>query len=333
MQGRLENELKIQRATEKIVDNLPQFVNEWYINMKASRKTASSCQDFVIKIRKFLEYVNYDVKEIKPTDITLSVCESYMIACQTKKNENGMIVYTSDSYQKGNWSAINSLLSFLEKRKYISYNHMKDIVRPKNHDADRINNERVWLTNNDFRKILNTVKKGNPYMDGVFTYRDISILLLLMTTGMRCSALTSINIQDIDYKKNTLSIIDKGSKIHIYPLSDEIISYIRKWVRDREKIASPYTDAMFVNNKGERISSKGISNLVVDTCEQAIGKRLSPHKLRSGFCSILYEKTHDIEFVRRAVGHSNVKTTQRYIKTDGKEREKASQIMGDILKI
>lgn len=333
MQGRLENELKLQQATEKVIASLPSFVNEWYINMKASRKTASTCQDFAIKIRKFFEYINPNTNEISPRDITLEACESFMISCQTKTNENGMIVYTSDSYQQGNWSALNNLLAFMEKRKYISYNYMKDIVRPKNHDLDRIENERVLLTNNDFKKILKTVKQGNSYMNGVLNYRDISILLLFMTTGMRCSALAAINVNDIDYKTNTLSVIDKGSKTHIYPLNEEVVNYINKWIRDREKIASKNTEALFVNHRGDRISSKGISNLVVDTCEQAIGKRLSPHKLRSGFCSILYDKTHDIEFVRRAVGHSNIRTTQRYIKTDGNEREKASQIMGNLLKI
>ena len=65
--------------------------------------------------------------------------------------------------------------------------------------------------------------------------------------------------------------------------------------------------------------------------EQALGKPLSPHKLRAGFCSILYSKTHDIEFVRRAVGHSNIATTTRYIVTDGSERRKASKLLRDIL--
>ncbi|MEE3416989.1 MAG: site-specific integrase, partial [Prevotella sp.] len=58
---------------------------------------------------------------------------------------------------------------------------------------------------------------------------------------------------------------------------------------------------------------------------------LSPHKLRSGFCSIMYSKTHDIEFVRRAVGHSNVATTQRYIVTNKDEKKKSAEIMESIL--
>ena len=70
---------------------------------------------------------------------------------------------------------------------------------------------------------------------------------------------------------------------------------------------------------------------VVERCtKNALGKKLSPHKLRAGFCSILYKETHDIEFVRRAVGHSDIKTTQRYISVDDTERRKASTIMNNI---
>ena len=54
MQGRLENEMKLQQGTDELMKTLPNFVNEWYVNMKASRKRASSCRDFAIKIRKFL---------------------------------------------------------------------------------------------------------------------------------------------------------------------------------------------------------------------------------------------------------------------------------------
>ena len=54
---------------------------------------------------------------------------------------------------------------------------------------------------------------------------------------------------------------------------------------------------------------------------------VSPHKIRAGVASILYEETKDIEFVRRAIGHTNVATTQRYIRTENKEREKASKLL------
>ena len=79
------------------------------------------------------------------------------------------------------------------------------------------------------------------------------------------------------------------------------------------------------------MGGKTLTEIVQKYTGRALGKPLSPHKLRAGYCSILYNKTHDAEFVRRAVGHANVATTQRYIVTKGNERKKAAEIMASIL--
>ena len=334
MQGRLENEMKIQKSAEIVLKNTPDFIKEWYLNLQASRKTAASCYKYLMHIKKFLEYINLDVHNITPEQITLLTCESYLISCQTKKNKNGMEVLTSDSYQLTVWHVLNSLLTFLVKRNYIPENYMSYIQRPKNRDLERVNQQRVLLTAKDFKKILKTAKQGNIYSEPRFVDRNVSIILIFLTTGVRCSALTEINVSDIDFKNHILNVVDKGNKTHTYILNDELLEHLNKWLIFREQILKgKANDALFINRSGDRISSKGISDVVTSTCGEAIGKRLSPHKLRSGFCSILYDKTHDIEFVRRVVGHSNIRTTQRYIKTDSKEKEKAIHIMDNILKV
>lgn len=334
MQGRVENEIKTFKAADAVVRSLPRFANEWYFNMKASRKTASSCYDFVRKIRRFLEYINEDTMSVNTEDITLYACESFLISCQTKKDEHGMEVYTSDSYQQGMWCALNSFTKFLAKRKYIEYNYMDDIERPKNKDLDRINSERVLLTQKDFNKILAAAKEGSNYMGGLLSNRDILVLLLFMTTGMRKTALSEINLEDISMKEQTITVVDKGNKTHIYVLNDQVMQYLKKWLNDRQRLITKQSGtALFLRHNGDRLGDDSIYNIVTQSCYKGIGKKLSPHKLRSGFCSILYSKTHDVEFVRRAVGHSNIQTTQRYIKTDGEERKKAVKIMSDLLDI
>lgn len=332
MQGRLENEMKMQRTTDEIIKNMPYFVNEWYINMKASRKTASSCQEYVRKIQRFIKYISDNPTEMNVGEITLQACESYMIACQTRVNDDGLIVYTSDSYQLTVWCALNSLLKFLSKRNYIEHNFMEDIDRPVNRDLDRINNERVLLTQKDFNKILNAAKNGSSFMNGIFNSRDALIILLFMTTGMRKTALSEINIEDINVDEQILQVVDKGNKTHFYPLNDQTMIYLKRWLCDRETLVNNNSgSALFLNRNGIRIAPHGIWDIVKKYTKEGIGIELSPHKLRSGLCSILYSQTHDVEFVRRVIGHSNIQTTQRYIKTGGDEKQKAMQIMSNIL--
>ena len=66
---------------------MPGFATEWYYNLKASNKQPSSCNDFINKLRRFLTYINEDIKTIKPEDITISSTEKYFISVKKKIDE------------------------------------------------------------------------------------------------------------------------------------------------------------------------------------------------------------------------------------------------------
>lgn len=333
MQGRLEHELKTQQSTDEVVKSMPDFVQEWYVNLKASRKTAASCYDYTIKVRNFLQYIGNDDLNVSTNQITLQACESYLIMNQTKVSNNGMIVYTSDSYQIGIWYALNNFLSFLKNRQYIPENYMQYISKPKNQDLQRINNDRLLLTQKDFHKIIQCALNSNTQTKKTVPLknRDIAILLIFMTTGIRKTALSELNVNDFDRSDGTLRVVDKGNVYQHFPLNSMTLEYLHKWLIDRTKFSIQNHDALFLNYDGERITQRGIVKIVQKYSEKALGFKISPHKLRAGFCSILYDKTNDIEFVRRAVGHANISTTQRYIKTTKDEKKIASKIIEDYL--
>lgn len=336
MNGRLENELKIENVTLNTLSTMPNFATEWYYNLKASKKEASSCNDFINKLKRFLLFVNEDIKNIKPKDITLLDIEKYFITIQKKKDKDGKLVYTSGSYQYGTWCALHNFFNFMVNRKYVSENYVEYIERPKNNDLEKINENRILLTKRDFNKIINAVNMGVGSNKAKahqqrFRSRDLSIIMLFMTTGMRREALSEINIEDLDLYEKKLTVIDKGMKRHMYPLSDKVIDAIKEWVYLRGEINRNGSNALFISGNGKRMTGSAIYKLVEKYCDDALGYHISPHKIRSGFCSILYEEKGDIEFVRRAVGHSNISTTQRYIVTDNSEKAEASNFISSFL--
>jgi len=334
MANRIENELKIEQLILNNLKELPDYVSSWYSNLKASRKTMSSCNDFVNKIRNYLKSINTDTKNITIDQLTISSIEKYFISIQTKKDNEGNIVYTSDSYQQGIWCALNNFFKYLYLRKLISENYVESIAKPKNHDLERINEHRIRLTQKDFNKILKAVDSGtgtdrSKSYQSKFKSRDKAIIYLFMTTGMRRTALTEISLEDLNLNEKVLYVIDKGNKRHTYSLNEPLVNLLNQWLKDRydlfgDNIKGNY---LFVSNRGQKMDSSSVYYLVEKYSEEGLGYGISPHKLRAGFCSILYDKTKDVEFVRRAVGHSNIATTQRYIVTDNKERQKASEIM------
>lgn len=338
MNGRLEQELLINQRCQKTLDKCPEYVVEWYNNLRASDKTAMSCRNFLNNIYRFLSTLTKDTCNIRVEQLSYNTVSNYFISIQTKtKISNGQkeTVETSDSYKQGVWCALNNFFTFLQKRKYIEDNPMELIEKPANHDADRINKNRILLQEDDFKKILKSVERGcgsqrSMAFQEKMKNRDMVIFLIFMTTGIRKTALSEINIEDINFDTRELVVKDKGKKTHSYFLTPLTMDYINEWLLERKEIANENSMALFVSNRGKRISGRAIDNLVQKYCDDALGYHISPHKLRAGFCSIMYNKTGDIEKVRRMVGHSRVDTTQRYIVTGGNEKEEASAIMTDI---
>lgn len=335
MSGRLQTNYKKEKSIEERLNTYPSFIAEWYYSLRASNREISSCEDYVRKAVRFLEFINKDINKVTPDKITRDKVTRYMISCQTKVKK-GVRTKTSDSYKTTIWYVLKNLLHFLSVNGYIEKNYVEEIPKPKNNDIDRINNERILLTEYDFNKILTAVKNGaggelSKARQNLYRERDIAIMLVFMYTGMRRTALSNINVSDINFEDSTLTVTDKGSKLQIYPLSNKVMSALNEWIEKRSSLIKEDTDALFISREGNRISSSAIYSLVSKYCEEALGKKISPHKLRSGFCSIMYDKTRDVEKVRRMVGHSNVSTTQRYIVTDNRERRESSMIMDELL--
>lgn len=335
MPGRLENEIKKEQAILTKLQIMPKYVSEWYYNLKASQRTITTLRDYVNKIHNFLFFINPNISQVEIKDINLSNVQRFFISIQTKETD-GQIVYTSDSYQQTIWCCLNSFLEFLKETGRIDKNYMKMIAKPKNKDLEKINEHRMLLTKSDFNKILQSVKygagseKAKSFQDRL-KRRDMAIMLLFMTTGMRKTALTEINIEDVKFDVDVLYVTDKGDKHHTYVLSEKTLNALSNWMYDRQEWDNGTTNALFITERGDRISPSAIYKLVNKYCQDALGYHISPHKLRSGFCSILYQETGNAEFVRRAVGHSNIATTQRYIVTDNKEREQASELIDNML--
>lgn len=333
MNGRLEDEIKKEKKIENGLKDMPEFVTDWYYHLKASDLTVTSRDVMINTLKRFLLSIRPDIKSMRVTDITRTDVNKYMSSIQTKTvavGENIIKKPTSDSYKQGIWYCLNNFFDYFTEAGEFDKNYMNTIKKKKNHDLARINEHRVLLTSDDFKKIIEAVDKDND----MTAIRDKAILLLMMGTGIRETALTEINLQDLNMDDRTLSVTDKGDKPHLYVINDVTADAMVEWLdlRDHYMRWKKPTDALFLSQIGNRLSVPALRNLVGKYTKKALGKVLSPHKLRAGFCSILYNQTHDLEFVSRAVGHSDINVTRRYIVTDNNEKDKSSGIINNIFK-
>ena len=340
MSGRISNQLQIYKSVEKNFINYPKYLIDWYFHLKANDISATTCKDYINKIIRFLESISTNWNDIIPANISVDNVIQYFINIKVKKDTDGNVIgETSYSYRQSVWSCFNNFFEYLYNNNWTNDNIFKkaNIKRPKNNDLQRINQKRILLSKDDFKNILKAVedgvgsKKSRAYQKR-FHNRDKSIMLIFMTTGIRETALREIDVDDINLETGELTVVDKRHKFHTYTLDLKTVGVIKDWLIDRYFILGGIKhDALFISRDQNRISSNSIAELVDKYASAALGYHISPHKLRSGLASILYNEKRDIEYVRRVIGHSSSTTTQRYIVTDNKEREEAANLITQMI--
>lgn len=167
------------------------------------------------------------------------------------------------------------------------------------------------LTIEEIEKLLAAPNQLKP--QGV---RDIAMLELLYGTGMRVSELIALNIEQIHASMGFIRIIGKGNKERIVPLGKTaLVAYERYMNEARPKLLKNYptTDALFINQRGKRLTRQGCWKLLKQHAQTAgLTKAMTPHVLRHSFATHLVENGADLRAVQEMLGHADIATTQIY---------------------
>lgn len=319
MNGRLEHELKINKNVKNLLSEMPQCVTEFYMSIQAVR-SPNTCLNYVRKLKHFLNYVDVEnVNEIDADDI-----EKYLEHIKYVDDGKGEIRKSSAAYTKLVCSTLNRFFTFLYRRGEIDRNPMEYVNRPLRKDSVK----RIFLSMEDLNNILSSVK--NEDIAKEWRIRDYTILYLFMVTGMRKTALSEINVEELNFETNELLVIDKRDKEQKYQLNPESIQILKIWLNERQNILDEMgiqEDALFISKYGKRMDPNTVYHTVVKYAQKGIGKHISPHKLRAAFASLYYQETKDIVATKNAVGHSDIQTTSIYTVKENNSRKEATEFM------
>ncbi len=203
-------------------------------------------------------------------------------------------------------SAIRMFFRFLLREKHVKKNPVQTVRAPKagkrlpeNLDADRM------------AKLLDIPGEGP------LVARDRAVLELLYSSGLRLAELTDLNIGDVDMADCTVRVTGKGNKDRIVPVGRHAITALRQWHTERGLLAALGEKALFVSNRGSRLSQRSVQARVDHWAKrQGINTKVYPHLFRHSFASHLLESSHDLRAVQELLGHSNISTTQIYTHLD-----------------
>ena len=154
---------------------------------------------------------------------------------------------------------------------------------------------------------------------GMIEIRDKALAELLYSSGLRLSEVCQLEVQDLDLKERTCRVLGKGNKTRIVPVGKKAIQAIRDWMIYRSELKATKetsSDAIFLNNKGNRISARSIQLMLEKLCLQRGIPGINPHMLRHSFASHVLESSGDLRAVQEMLGHSDIGTTQIYTKLD-----------------
>ena len=153
--------------------------------------------------------------------------------------------------------------------------------------------------------------------DGPIVDRDRAILELLYSSGLRLAELVDLNVGDVDVQDATVRVTGKGNKDRVVPVGRYALEALRRWAASRGELAGAGEQALFVSNRGKRISPRSVQARVKHWAKrQGIDTNVYPHLFRHSFATHVLESSHDLRGVQELLGHANIATTQVYTHLD-----------------
>lgn len=148
--------------------------------------------------------------------------------------------------------------------------------------------------------------------------RDLAILELFYSSGLRLSELTGLNLLDLDLLSDQVKVRGKGGKERLIPLGRQAGRVLRRYLDAREALSRrPGADrsAVFLNPRGRRLAPRSVQRLVHRALGQVGGDGLRTHSLRHTFATHLLDAGADLRAVQELLGHASLSTTQIYTHT------------------
>jgi len=206
-------------------------------------------------------------------------------------------------------SAIRSFFYFLERDGLSDGNPAADVSTPRQGKYIP-----AHLPVDDMFRLLKGPDRTTP--SGL---RDLAIIEVLYSCGIRVAELAGLNMSDIDFDQRLVRVIGKGDKERIVPIGRKALKSVkdyleaiipwRKKIRDSETKSVP----IFINYRGGRLSTRSIGSIIkryVRGC--GLMANITPHSLRHTFATHLLDGGADLRSVQELLGHVSLSTTQRY---------------------
>lgn len=323
MSGRLEKESQARERMQKKLEKLPEIFTRFYNWLDARDKTYTTMENYINHTVDFMNFITQGKNKEKFYEkVNDDDIEKYMVSIR-RRNVNGEEVEVGDDIRASRWSSLNTFFKFLSNKNLITNNPMLQTERPRIKTQHSV----TYMNTQEIKSVFERIEKEARHK---VKNRDACIIAVGLSTGLRVSAISNIDIEDIDFKENTIKVIEKGRKTRFIKFADNLRNVMLVWLKDREVyFEAQNTGPLFVSQMKDRMSVKSIQR-IVEKYTNHLPKHITPHKLRSSAAMNLYSNGVGILTIASVLGHENVSTTQRYTTAYDEEQTQATNILDNM---
>ncbi len=279
---------------------IKEFKNYLIIERNLSKNTIDSYLFDLKKLKFFLDSKNSNSNPLK---INESLAKEFIYQISKK---------VKSSTQARTISGIKRFYDYIILEELMNENPFQNIETPK--IGTKLP---VTLTTDEIDKIISCIddKSKNKL-------RNIALLEVLYSCGLRVSELITLKISDLFFKESLIKVTGKGNKERFVPISNEAKNYIDSYIiqkRNLHKIKKGHEDTLFINERGSGLTRVMIYLIINDLNKIAdIKKKIGPHTFRHSFATHLLENGADLITIQNMLGHENIITTERYLHVNKK---------------
>lgn len=330
----IDNTLRLR----EILKTLPPFAKDYFRAVEpttSARTRISYAYDIRVFFHFLMEnnpvYKNYtieqfevhDLERLEPVDI-----EEYQEYLKVYKNDEEKRITNTEKGLARKMSALRSFYGYYFKRQIISKNPTLLVEMPKLHEKAIIR-----LDTDEIAMLLDYVDHGGDNLTGQrkayfekTKNRDLAILTLLLGTGIRVSECVGLDLQDIDFKNNGITVTRKGGNQMVVYFGEEVENALKTYLYTTRKQTIPlsgHENALFLSTQRKRMGVQAVENMVKKYAREVTpNKKITPHKLRSTYGTALYKETGDIYLVADVLGHKDVNTTKKHYAAIDEDRRR-----------
>ena len=210
------------------------------------------------------------------------------------------------SYVRLQFSALRTFYQFLTARKRFRRNPVREVQLPKMEKKLPL-----VLTRQQVEELL-TAPAREPKSRSAPSWmplRDMAIMELFYSSGVRLSELAALNVADVDPYTESARVFGKGRKERLCPVGLPALEAIQKY----RATANVHTGPLFINKARRRMSARSIWLVLKRYVRHtSIPIAISPHKLRHSFATHMLDRGADLRSVQALLGHASLSTTQIY---------------------